>query len=325
VDLGGGIDLTISIVSYYYITTMKKKSTSIHQINADSRMSRVEKVLYMVLNRVNNTFPYLNADKKIVYRDFKCEDLKEQWENVPPQSTPARKLCDLFFIKLPWKHIQTELGEMHVLDCGCGSGRYGERLLQYSPIPLTTYTGIDVKESERWQTLEQQHPNFTFHPLNNHNISPYIPEKTNFILSVTALEHFAEDIFFFEQIKDFIDSREKNVLQIHFFPSRVCLKLFRFHGIRQYTPRTVGKFSRMFHPSSYMTLFNLGGKMCSRLHSRYITRPLVNKKHADLRKSHPDIYDKKLYDAVRQDMAVPSSDPTFYALVIHSYFRNKLF
>lgn len=303
---------------------MEKKNTSIHQINADFRISRLEKVLYMVLNRVNNSFPYLKVDQRIIYRDFKCENLKEQWESVPPQSTPARKLCDLFFIKLPWEHIQSELGEIHVLDCGCGSGRYGERLLNYSPIPLTTYTGIDVKKSEKWQILEQQHPNFKFHQLNGNDISAYIPEKTNFILSVTALEHFEEDIFFFEQIKDFIDSRKKNVLQIHFFPSRVCLKLFRFHGIRQYTPRTIRKFSRLFHSSSCMTLFSLGGKMCNRLHSRYITRPMVSKRHVDLRKSHPDIYDKKLFDAMRQDMTVPSSNPTFYALVIHSYFRNKL-
>jgi len=127
---------------------MRKKSTSIHGINADYRIGGVKKVLYLVLNRLNNSFPFLWADKKVIYRDFKCEDLKEQWEKVPAESTPARKLCDLFRIKLPWQNIRTELGEIHVLDCGCGSGRYGERLLDYSPIPISTYTGFDVAKSD---------------------------------------------------------------------------------------------------------------------------------------------------------------------------------
>jgi SAM-dependent methyltransferase len=302
---------------------MRKKSTSIHGINADYRIDSVKKVLYLVLNRLNNSFPFLWADKKVIYRDFKCEDLKEQWEKVPAESTPARKLCDLFCIKLPWQKIQAELGEIHVLDCGCGSGRYGERLLDYSPIPISTYTGFDVAKSDRWPALEKKYQNFKFHQIDGNDIFGYIPGKTNFILSMTALEHFTEDIFYFDQIRDFIDSRKRPVLQVHCFPSPACLRLYRFHGIRQYTPRTIGKFTRLFHASSYMILFNLGGKMCNKVHYRYITRPMRSKKHPDLRKSDLAAYDKMLFDAMQSDMANASGHPTFYALVIYSYFNNK--
>jgi SAM-dependent methyltransferase len=306
---------------------VKKKSTSFHGLNADYPLSKPQKALYLLLNRVNNSFPYMCRDREVTYTDFTCGDLAEQWHKIPLNSSPARRLCDLFCIKLPWQAIEQELGDIHILDCGCGSGRYGERLVQYSSVELASYLGIDAVKSDKWQELEKKYPNHSFKHLNSSDISGFIPEKTNFITSVTALEHFEEDILYFQQVRDFICSGERNLVQVHLFPSRACLKTYRFHGIRQFTPRTLRKITRLFHPFSYIKLYNLGGEMCNRLHYKYITRPMISKNpdEIDLRKSDLEAYDKRLFDAVQKDLSTPTRDPNFYAMVIHSYFRNKLF
>jgi len=39
----------------------------------------------------------------------------------------------------------------------------------------------------------------------------------------------------------------------------------------------------------------------------------------------PAAYDAALREAIRRDMARPQPDPAFYALVIHSYPKVRLF
>jgi SAM-dependent methyltransferase len=303
-----------------------KRSSSINWINADYPMNRVERRLYFVLNGLNNSFPHLFRDKQVAYRDFRCSNLEGHWKKIQPLRTPPRKLCDLFLLETPWARLQQELGELHVLECGCGSGRYGEFLMTHASAPPASYTGIDLKKPEQWQVYQDTYPNFTFHQLKGNDISEFIPEHTNVILSISALEHFEEDLYYFRQVHDFIESRKRNILQIHLFPSGPCLKLFGHHGIRQYTPRTLRSITELFHPFSYSVLFNLGGKESNRVHYRHIRLPLESPSRNDnLKKTDPEAYDRLTYEAIQKDMSSPGSAPTFYALVIHSYFKQRLF
>jgi len=312
---------------------MKKKSSSIHGINADHPLGKVEKRVYLLINRINNAFPFTGKDNRIVYRDFKSKNPETHWDLIPKKSTPSRRLCDMFCLELPWQKIKKELGDIHVLDCGCGSGRYGDRLVQYSDthsVNLTSYKGIDILDGkENWQELKTQYPFFSFEQITQKDISGYIPKDTNFIITVAALEHFEEDVRYFEQIRDFIGTGARKTVQVHFMPSRACLKNYRFHGIRQYTPRTISSFSTMFSAKDQVTLFNLGGEACNHVHYRHISRPLNSNDPnlKDLRKTDLDSYDAQLKEAIATDMnrTTPNDNPTFYALTIVSGFQEPLF
>ena len=94
-------------------------------------------------------------------------------------------------------------------------------------------------------------------------------------MTQSAIEHVEADLIYFEKIKDYIRTYNKSVIQVHLFPSSVCLRLYLFHGIRQYTPRTISKITRIFSVFSNTTLFRLGGKECIRLHYDFITKPVI--------------------------------------------------
>ncbi|MCH7972144.1 MAG: hypothetical protein IH960_14065 [Chloroflexi bacterium] len=147
----------------------------------------------------------------------------------------------------------------------------------------------------------------------------------NLIVTQSSLEHFEEDLGFFAQIRDHIEKTGTNTIQIHSFPSRACLKLYRWHGVRQYTARTASKIASLFAgPDSYSVLYDLGGAQCNAVHYRYITEPLarmgVNRKNEE-----PEKYRAELLAAIESDSAGPTNDPSFYALVIHSNFREPVF
>lgn len=303
---------------------MAGKTTSIHNLNADKGLNKLQKVFYQLLNWANNLFPYTNVDNHLVIRDFICEDLRKYWARLHIKSSPSRKLSNLFWMKLSWDKIKEELIEINVLDIGSGSGNYGTRLVSWSNNNIASYTGIDIYKNDNWGELEKKYSNFRFHQFKGKNISEYIPEGTNFFMTQSAIEHFDEDLLCFEQIRDYILSHQRSVIQVHLFPSSSCLQFYHFHGIRQYTPRTISLITRLFKDFSYAVLFRLGGKECNHLHYEFITKPLI-RGIGDLRDLKTKEYDRKLLEAIEQDMKFPQKFPNFYALLIHCNPRKKLF
>ncbi len=169
-----------------------------------------------------------------------------------------------------------------------------------------------------------KYKNIRFYQLDSTNIIDYIPRTTNLFITQSAIEHFDEDLHFFEQIRDFILMTSNNVIQIHLFPSSAQLKLGLFHGIRQYTLRTISKITRIFNDFSYSVLFGLGGNECNSLHWNFITKPRLAR-IGDLRETKTNEYNKRLINAIRNDMNKHQKYPTFYALVIHSNWKEKIF
>lgn len=304
---------------------MANKTTSIHNLNADNGLNISQKALYLLLNWASNLFPYTKIDNSLIIHDFTCEDLQAYWDQLDITSSPSRKLSDLFWSRLPWNKIREELSEINILDTGCGLGNYGRRLMDWSNNNIASYTGIDLYKNDNWLNLEKKYSNFRFHQHKASDILGHIPEETNFFMSQSAIEHFNEDLLYFRQIRDYVLFYQKSVIQVHLFPSSSCLRLYLFHGVRQYTPRTVSKITKLFKDFSYTVLFNLGGMECNRLHYKFITRPLIIQRIGDLRDSRTQEYDRKLFKAIKQDMKYPQKFPTFYALVIHSNWRKKLF
>lgn len=300
-------------------------STSIHSLNADKGLNLPQKSLWFLFNWLNNSlFPNAKIESLIV-RDFGAELSEENWSRTDPKVSPSRKLSDLFWLQLPWEAIKSELGPLYLLDTGCGSGNYGVKLQAYSEGNLAGYTGIDVSQHENWNALAKAHPNFQFFRRDSADISNYISADTNLFISQSAIEHFEQDLLYFEQISGFAKSTSRNIIQIHLFPSAACLKLYLLHGVRQYTPRTISKIVRLFDGFSYSRLYRLGGRECNRLHWEYIIRPLIFQKTGNLREIQAEEYDRRLRQAIAADRTQRHADPSFYALVIHSNWKEMIF
>jgi hypothetical protein len=296
------------------------RNSSMHSLNSDKKISKFQKVLWMVFNYINNNFmPNLST---LNIRQFCPKINTNDWDNINPKSSPARALSDLFWLKLNWSCLNEELKTINILDTGCGNGDYFRKLRNYSDNRIYKYCGLDVNENKDWNNMKGKFPNLNFKVVNSQNLIEYIPKDTNMFISQSAIEHFDNDLMYFYQIKDFINKTKNNVVQVHIFPSAACLKKYLWHGVRQYTPRTISKITKIFdNDNTYSILYKLGGGNSNKLHFNYITKPILTEK-ADYRET--DEYFGLLKDAIVEDL-IDNDNPSFYALVIHSNYTNKIF
>lgn len=300
------------------------KSTSIHSLNADKGLSFFQKPFYFLLNWVNNLAPYLWVDPRVDIRPWIAEDWKKELANTYQTSSAGRRLSDLFWRTLPWQKIKEELGEIHVFDTGCGQGNYSVRLQEASGGRLASYTGVDAKRRENWNKLENEHPNFRFIESSSSSLSSLVPPQVNLFVTQSAIEHFDEDLHFFEQTRDFARATREPVIQIHNFPARAVLPLYLFHGVRQYTPRTVSKITRLFPDNTRFYLFGLGGETSKKVQWKHFTWPLLIRRKRATWSDDVGKYDKEVADAIESDMLHPSKDPLFWVLIIHSNPQEKI-
>lgn len=317
--LGNHINLNLPINRFDI-----NSSTSIHTLNSDNGLKLVEKYLYIFYNSLNNLFPNSNLDKSLEIRKFKCQKIDTFWEKLYAKSSPSKKLSDLFWMSLPWDKIKENLDHINILDVGTGTGHYSWRLNDFSNNIIDSYLGIDIKENKNWKDLRKRYNFVEFKMYDGKDITGQIKNDTNFILTQSALEHIEDDLTFLSNIRNYIKSNKRKFIQIHLFPSQVCFYLYRFHGIRQYTPRNISKIIKLFKPFSKIILYKLGGNYCNYLHYRYITLSKIEKK-IDLRDIQTNKYNKLVKLAIKKDMISPQKNPSFYALVILSNFSSNLF
>ncbi len=298
-------------------------NSAIHGLNGDKPLSSLKRKLYFILNRFNNAFPTLWVDDKLTQKPFVAQALEDIWHLFPVKQSPSRKLSDIFWFSLPWDKIEEELKEINILDTGCGSGGYYHILKAYSKGIINSYKGIDIYKHKEIEKKEADNK-FSFGLYDGINVYREIKDNTNLFISQSAIEHFEKDLNYFLQVKEYITNSGNNVLQIHLFPAASGLKLYRIHGVRQYTPRTVSKITSLFKANSYYVLYRLGGKKCNKLHYDFITYPLKNGQK-DYRETQTERYDDLLKRAIISDMKTDCQYPSFYALVIHSNYQNRIF
>lgn len=301
----------------------ESKSTSIHSMNADRGLGFFGKLAYLLLNFINNLFPYFNVDRRISIRTFNDPNLQNEFDGTYKESSVGRRLSDIFWRTLPWEKIEEELGEIHIFDTGCGHGNYGTRLMDASGGRVTSYTGVDAKARPNWVGLKKKFPGFNFIESTSSDISELIPKETNLFVTQSAIEHFDEDIKFFEQIKDFIENSNKPIIQIHNFPSRAVLPLYLFHGLRQYTPRTISKITRIFKKSSFY-LYGLGGRTSKIVQWKYFTWPLLILRRKANLFSDLSKYDKEVREAILLDSKSSIKLPLFWVIIIHSNLKKEI-
>lgn len=291
------------------------KSSSFHRLSADNKnlfYKIFAKIFHTPLNFLNNLFADYNVDEKLKLSKFVLKNFENQYKKTEILSSPTRKLSDLFWQNVNWDVFKNENGEINVFDIGCGSGNYFKKLQDFSGNIISNYKGIDIYENQNWKILEKDFSNVEFAIYDGINILNEIPEKTNLIISQSAIEHIIEDITIFRQIKTFIEKSNHKVAQIHLFPSEICLRLYPFHGVRQYTPRNISKISKLFSDFCNVELFALGGKNSNNIHQKYINKGLFNK---DIRNLDKEKYNNECYEAIKKDFSDERIyKPGFYAL-----------
>jgi len=295
------------------------KSSSFHTISADKQgflYKLMTRLLYFPFNWINNLRPLKIIDPDLKITQFKLLDVEYKYSLIEKIASPSRKLSNLFWMNYDWKALQNTLGDINICDLGCGSGKYYELLQEYSNNNIGKYTGLDIYENKNWEKLKVQNDNVGFIKYDGKNILDLIPKETNLIISQSAIEHFTEDITIFKQVSEFVKNSEHPVYQIHLFPAASGLKMFRYHGIRQYTPRNISKITNLFSGFSNYSLLALGADDSVKIHRKYITKP--SRTGRDLRHLKEEKYNKECLNAIKKDMAktLIVNDAAFYALII---------
>ena len=262
-------------------------------------------------------------------KSYKCTQFKSGGmltDSSMDIASPSRKLADLFLWNLPWNNIKKELGgKLYLLDIGCGSGTYCQRFRMLSHDNISSYFGLDVMHNKGWEVLTKKYPNSSFGVYDGVNIKEIIPNDINIIISYSTLEHVKHDISLLNSIDEYIRKTNRDIIQIHLFPSLAGIITFGKHGFRQYSQKTIEVLSSIFRDNSYSTLYKLGSAYSILLHILYISLPRLFLRR-DLRDyecfKYPEISRKVLEHDIKKPFVVA---PSFYALVIHSNYKNRIF
>jgi SAM-dependent methyltransferase len=300
------------------------ESSSGHMVNGDRRLSKWDRGRWLWVNWLNNTRAASDLDPSLTLAAFNAGAIAADWQKIDALASPSRRLCDLFWRALPWPRIAAELADsVKVLEIGCGTGRYGVLAQECLGGAFAGYVGLDAVAHDEWQG-HRANPKFAFLCADSGSTTQHL-DGVNLIITQSALEHFEKDLTFFRQLADYVATSQRPIIQIHLMPSAACITTFPWHGVRQYTPRTVSRITRMFAAQTGRRLFSLGSRACNRVHRRYITLPWLMGR-GDQRGLRPGDYERDLREAVRQDDASPKhGEACFHALVLQSQVARDIF
>lgn len=301
-----------------------RQSTSAHTLNADKRLSKWQRIAWMAHNLRNNALPNAGVDKRIIERGFRTppDVLDALWHEVASDASPSRRLCDFFWLRLPWDKMLATLEQARVLEVGCGSGVYGRLIERQAGERFEYYRGVDIDPHPAWPSFAND-ARFSFVHGRAAQGMEYF-EDANIILTQSALEHFEEDLLFFEQLAQHVNAARHPIVQFHLVPSAACLLTYPWHGVREYTPRTLSRITRLFDDNTRIYLYRLGGRRSNKLHRAFITWPRYLQR-VDLRDTQTDRYEAALRQSLEADDGADESAAAFYALALVTGFADDPF
>jgi SAM-dependent methyltransferase len=243
----------------------------------------------------------------------------EHLNTVSEPTSPSRVMSNIFWEQLDWRLIRAKLGgQIRVLEVGCGTGRYGEKLNRLASID--SYKGVDIEVREEWRLNQPDH--FLFQKASFEDFSSFT-SRQNLIITQSALEHFDQDLQFFDSIGNYAKNCNFPLVSIHLFPSPMCLFTFLFHGIRQYNRRSILKLIKSSGIPQIVNLYILGGLRSNLFHLVQITfRSVIFRK--PLSSKPVSSYVSKMSRVLVRDSKSRSKfSPSFYALILAWNFEDS--
>ena len=308
------------LIENYSVGLQDDMSTSIHSINGDSlSLSSTEKTLYLLWNHISNKLP----TDKLLSTNFTLEKEKFNnfWNKIKGTPSPSRAMGDMFWMNLPWGDIKKNLGEVNILDIGCGAGGYCKKLQNWSNSIITSYKGLDIHQSPKWHDNinwgKEEGINVSFEQTDLDSDTTFdIPANINFLMSQSAVEHIKNDLGIFKQLKKFMYQKDEPCMQLHLFPGPASLDLYLLHGYRQYGDFAINKIVDLFSDCD-VELYKICGEASNKLHFDYITKPIYLDNLGDKRDSNPEQYRELLHAALLTDLQKEIETPAFWALKIY--------
>ncbi len=299
-------------------------SSSLHILNGDVGLSRRQKEWWFRLNRVNNGLPCLSPPAWAERSHFECTPTDLEWQRAGFMSSPSRALSNLFWMRLPWRAMQRELGHLKLVDLGCGTGTYAESLDLWSENRLVGYRGLDVVTFPQWETHANCSMPVEFKVCPATRVVEALNHDVTMLISQSSLEHIVEDVTFFKHVAKYVKRLNRPFLQVHHVPAPACIRLYPLHGIRQYGLRPLARIARLFSGFSTCSLVALGGRHSNALHFDAITDSHFGG-GGDQRQKLGSDYVRRLKESLITDMRYPDTDPSFYVLLIQSHFDAAIF
>jgi len=296
-----------------------KSSSSFHTINSDFQLSAVDKLLYFIFNTINFFWDFKHPKGSVSIEKFVFRKAKDQtFEDVGGTSV-TRFLCNSFWNSIDYNYLKKTLGsELRVVDVGCGSGNYSN-ILKLTKID--TYLGVDIFPSPMWQQIEKS--NVAFQVSSYLNVEKYLADR-NLLITQSAIEHFEEDLSFFQGVQQFVQKSGQPLIQIHLFPAKAGLWTGLLHGIRQYNLRMICKILQVSKIEKPGLLILLGGKNSNRFHWNTVTKNLVLHRYNKVF-TFANGYSNGLIKSIENDTL--ENNPrktTFFALVLQHNVTTQL-
>lgn len=288
---------------------MTGASTSSLRLNGDAPLGRAAKLAYLAGNALRNAC--LGRSGGLAVRRFAPVD------GGGPAGTPSpsRALCEAHLASVNWAGFARAAGGVRMHEMGCGSGR-ASLLVADAARAAIRYRGFDVVARESWARAA---PGASFATFDGADFAGTIAPDDNFFFSQSAAEHIPADLDYFAAVARACAASPGPTLQVHYLPSPACLKLYLFHGFRQYPAGALARLAALQPQGAEATAVALGGAAAVAVHWRWITWPALRRR-PDRRAVDPEGYRDALRAAAAADSGSGGGGPVFWAFVVRAGF-----
>ena len=306
------------------------KSTGVNIICGHVSLNFAERFIWHLVNYFENHLPDSVKDGscRINYHRLSMDTLSSIISEFPDTLVLPRALCNIFWETVNWNDIEEELGNIKILDIGCGGGRLFQHFFDKLPERGFSanyhYTGVDISAKENWHELSHDRRV----DLYEDDIVSFLKKADfdfNLIVSQSAFEHIRQDLYTHQIMAKFLKQTQRPTIQIHLVPSRACHALYGIHGYRHYDLQKLSRISHLYSRFSESFIFPLGNSKINEFHVKWgrgsdeaSLRFVKQNEYLSLRNEllvrHYESNNNRNYG--RKCFA-----PTFYAVVIQSHLK----
>lgn len=289
---------------------MSLRSTSWLAIDGDRRLGPFARAGYLAGNALRNALP--GGARGLRLERF-AGTAASPHGGAP---SPSRVLCERHLAALDLAGLAATGGGVRMHEMGCGSGRAGRLAGAAAGMPIR-YRGFDVARRGSW---DEPVPGASMAVFDGMDFTGTIAPDDNFFFSQSAAEHIPGDLSYFEAVARACARAAGPTLQVHYLPAPACLRLYLFHGFRQYPAAALRRIAALQAPDAASSAVALGGRACAALHWRWITLPMIRRR-PDRRIADPGGYARALDEAIAADAGAPPEEAMFWAFVVRRGFQ----